>query len=165
MRLMGKEELEELTGMARESHRLRKNLNLHEDYDDPCQRLFNAVEPGSYIRPHRHSSPPKHEFFMVVRGALALVTFTDRGEPARIVRLDQDSQMFAVDLPPHTWHTVVSLSAGTVFFEAKQGPYVPLSDKDFAPWAPAEASGEAASYLEHLVTCIRSDNDSGNPDA
>ncbi len=36
--------------------RRRKNLNLHETLDDPIQRLCNAFEPGTYLRPHRHTA-------------------------------------------------------------------------------------------------------------
>lgn len=39
---------------------------------------------------------------------------------------------------------------GAVLFEVKQGPYQAISDKDFAPWAPAEGLAEAAQYLKRL---------------
>ena len=37
-----------------------------------------------------------------------------------------------------SWHSVAALSADTVLFELKPGPYSPIDDKDFAEWAPAE---------------------------
>ena len=72
MKIFDHKVLDELSRQAAESPRRRKNLNLHDNYQEPCQRLFNAVEPGSYVRPHRHSDPHKPECIMVVRGRMAL---------------------------------------------------------------------------------------------
>lgn len=46
--------LDLLVTQAKNSPRLRQYSNIHLDYADPCQRLFNSIEPGSYIRPHCH---------------------------------------------------------------------------------------------------------------
>jgi cupin fold WbuC family metalloprotein len=143
--------LDRLTAAARENRRLRMNHNLHAVYDEPCQRLLNAVEPGSYIRPHRHLTPPKPETFVVVRGRFAALVFHDGGEIDQVVHLSADpGGTVGVDIPAGAWHCIISLESGSVFFETKPGPYEPLSDKDWAPWAPAEASTEAAAYLESL---------------
>ena len=56
----------------------------------------------------------------------------------------------AIEVPAGTWHTVVVLEPGTVLFEFKQGPYAPLSDKDFARWAPAEGDPGAAAMLQRF---------------
>jgi hypothetical protein len=56
----------------------------------------------------------------------------------------------AAEVPAGTWHALVALERGSVFFETKPGPYVPLTDKDFAPWAPEEGSEEAGEYLDNL---------------
>jgi hypothetical protein len=39
----------------------------------------------------------------------------------------------------------VALDPGTVFFEAKAGPYAPPAGGDLADWAPAEGSPEASA--------------------
>jgi len=151
MKIFSLEDLEQLTASARDAARQRRNLNLHDSYDDPCQRLFNAIEPGTYIRPHRHATPPKSETFVVVRGELALVTFDDAGGIQHYAELCAGGCNLAADLRPGVWHMVVSLMPGTIFFETKPGPYVPLSDKDFAPWAPPEGSVEAHRFLQKLL--------------
>jgi hypothetical protein len=56
----------------------------------------------------------------------------------------------AIDLAAGVWHTIIALEAGSIFFETKPGPYVAMVDKDFAPWAPAEGSSEATTYLARL---------------
>ena len=48
------------------------------------------------------------------------------------------------------FHTVRALETATVFFEAKAGPYVPVSAEEKAPWAPAEGEAAVADYLAGL---------------
>jgi cupin fold WbuC family metalloprotein len=150
MKIITKKNLDNLSCMAAGTARRRKNLNLHDDYRDPCQRLFNALEPETYIRPHRHTDPPKPECFMAIRGRLVLILFDDDGTVTQVIPFGISTDVVAIDLPPGCWHAIVSLEPGSVFFETKPGPYVALSDKDFAPWAPGEGSDEAIPYLEEL---------------
>jgi cupin fold WbuC family metalloprotein len=151
MKVIDSKTLEQLSLEAKESLRLRKNLNLHDDYTDSCQRLFNAMEPGTYIRPHRHLDPPKPECFMAIRGTMALIVFNDEGLIELVVTFGDGCDVIAIDLPAGCWHSLVSLKPGSIFFETKPGPYVPLSDKDFAQWAPEEGTPEARTYLDGLV--------------
>jgi cupin fold WbuC family metalloprotein len=122
------------------------NRNLHA-MEDPVHRLFNAIEPGSYIRPHRHLHPPKTETMVVVAGTLGFLSFHDDGTVAERVVLAAGGETFGVDVAPGVWHSFVSLAPGTVVFEAKAGPYVPAGERDAAPWAPAEGD-PAAMRLE-----------------
>jgi len=150
LRLIDPADLDALSRTALTNPRLRQNLNLHADYADPCQRLFNAVEPESYIRPHRHADPPKPECFLAVRGRFQLLLFDDGGRVTQVVDLAPDGPVVAIDLAAGVWHTIIALEAGSIFFETKPGPYVAMVDKDFAPWAPAEGSSEATTYLARL---------------
>lgn len=146
--------LDELTTRARQSPRRRMNHNLHASYAEPCQRLLNAMEPGSYVRPHRHLTPPKPECFLAVRGRLAALIFTDDGIIERIIPFAAGGDTIGVDIPAGVWHAILALESGSIFFETKPGPYFPPSDKDFAPWAPAEGSDEAAAYLAGLEGAV-----------
>ncbi|MBK9065055.1 MAG: WbuC family cupin fold metalloprotein [Acidobacteria bacterium] len=134
--------LHRLSKAAVSSPRLRQNRNLHA-MEDSVHRLLNAIEPGSYIRPHRHLHPPKAETMFVVAGRLGFLSFHDDGTVAEKTVLDAGGETFGVDVPPGVWHTFVSLAAGTVAFEAKAGPYVAPAGSDAAPWAPPE--GDPAS--------------------
>jgi cupin fold WbuC family metalloprotein len=60
MRVVGADALQEISESARQSPRLRKNYNLHDSDASACHRLFNGIEPGSYIRPHRHLHDDKY---------------------------------------------------------------------------------------------------------
>ena len=46
--------LSALSTEAKQSPRNRMNHNIHTDLTDPIQRLAIAMEPETYIRPHRH---------------------------------------------------------------------------------------------------------------
>jgi cupin fold WbuC family metalloprotein len=154
VKIINQKVLDQLSLEASGSERLRKNLNLHDDYADPCQRLFIAMEPGTYIRPHRHTDPPKPECFMAVRGKLALLVFDDNGEVKQVLPFGDGCDTLAIDLPAGEWHSIIVLDPGSIFFETKPGPYVAMSDKDFAPWAPLENTAEVGSYLSVLTEIV-----------
>ncbi len=137
-------DLTELSRQAGAVPRRRLNRNLHR-MDDPVHRLLNAIEPGSWVRPHRHLDPPRSETVVVVAGALGVVVFDESGAVAEAVRLDAGGETFGVDLDAGTWHGLVALAPGTVFFETKPGPYVAPAPPDWAPWAPGEGEPEAAT--------------------
>jgi cupin fold WbuC family metalloprotein len=146
--------LDSVSTEARASPRQRRNRNFHGADDFPCHRLLNAIEPGSYVAPHRHLADDKDETMVVVRGRLGLVTFTDEGQPHEKVLLGPATSCSGVDIPHGTWHTVFALDSGTVFFEAKAGPYLPLTPAELAPWAPPEGGPGAVDYLARLEKLV-----------
>jgi cupin fold WbuC family metalloprotein len=153
VKIFSSEYLNDLVFQAKLSPRLRQHSNIHLEYDDPCQRLFNAIEPESYIRPHCHGV----ETLFVVQGLMALMVFSEEGDIEQIQRLVPESRAsrkddaVGVEVPSGKWHTVVSLASGSVLLEAKAGPFNPDVPKIFAPWAPAEGSVEGANYLNKLM--------------
>lgn len=139
-----------LSAQAKDSPRLRKNHNLSGSDNDHCQRLLNAIQPGTYIQPHRHLTFAKTETFVCLQGRMALFVFDDDGNVQELISLGPNVDVSVVDLPPEAWHTVVSLEDRTVFFEAKSGPFDLNQKCDMAPWAPAEGSKMADIYLNGL---------------
>jgi cupin fold WbuC family metalloprotein len=135
-----------LSERAAGTARRRVNHNLHPALGDPVQRLCNAFEPGTYVRPHRHTQAGRWELFLALIGRAAVLVFDGDGRVQRRVVLDAGGPVRGVELSAGTWHTVVSLDPGTVLFEVKPGPYEALTDKDFAPWAPAEGEAAAARF-------------------
>lgn len=152
MRIITSKHLDALSEVAKGAPRKRKNLNLHPTDEFCCHRLFNAIEPNSYIRPHRHLDEAKDETFTIVRGALGVILFDEAGTVLDSVVLTPGGPAVAVDIPHGLFHGAVCLAPGTVFFEAKAGPYLPLSADETASWAPEEGTPEAAAYLAGLVT-------------
>ena len=154
MKIIDQELLDALSAEARGSARRRRNHNLHPRLDDPVQRLFNALEPGTYIRPHRHVSTDQWELFLVLRGAVDVVTFDDAGRVLTRHCLSAGGRETGVELSPDTWHSLVATSPGTMVFEVKPGPYEPLKAKDFAPWAPAEEDPGADAFMRWLEQAV-----------
>lgn len=154
--------LEALVAAAAAHHRGRLHRNVHRSYDDPCQRLFNAIGVDSYIRPHRHSLDPRDECLVAVRGAMALLVFDDAGAIRQTVRFGvpsaelTDRPNTGVEVSAGVWHTVVALAPGSVLFEVKAGPFNPAQAKEYAPWAPEEGSAAAPSYFLQLKATINS---------
>ncbi len=148
--IIGTTMLDETSAAAQASPRLRRNRNFHPSDDFPCHRLLNAIEPASYVAPHRHLDSRKDETMLVLRGRLGLVIFDDDGGVLRVVELGAGGGDFGVDIPHGQWHSVVGLESGTVFFETKAGPYVPLTQEERALWAPGEGEAAAVGYLEKL---------------
>ncbi len=140
--------LDSLTKQAIESLRHRAHFNLHPELNDPVQRLCIAIEPGSYVRPHRHSDPETWEVLTALRGSLAILLFDESGKVLERLVIANNGLIAAVELPRNAWHTLVSLESGTVFFEVKQGPYKPIAETNSASWAPAEGASEAAYFLD-----------------
>lgn len=151
LKIISKETLDELSQKAINSPRKRLNLNHHDDLADPINRLLNAFEPGTYVQPHKHENPDKREVFIVLRGSLVVVFFDNSGSPTEFVLLDREKGNYAVEIPEGTWHTIVALESGTVVYEVKDGPYLPMNDKNFADWAPKENDHECAKYLSGLT--------------
>lgn len=159
MKVFSSKYLANLTALAVDRPRKRQHQNIHDSYKDRCQRLFNAIEPNSYIRPHMHGSDPKDELLIAVRGLMVLVIFDDHGEVTEIVRFaaGRSCDGFAVgaEVPANTWHTVVALEDGSILLEVKAGPFDPQKPKDLAPWAPDENGPDAKNYFEKLISRIR----------
>lgn len=143
--------IENLILRAKNSPRKRQHYNLHKSYDEYLQRFLNAVEPGSYIRPHRHITAGKTEIFIAFTGRFLVLIFDSKGNLTDHQILSPAKSPYAVEIAPDTFHTVCSLESGSVAFEIKDGPFDPAAAKDFASWAPEEGTPEALQYLHDLV--------------
>lgn len=143
-----------VTALAAASPRLRMNHNFHSGPGDNPHRFLNILLYGTYIRPHRHASPPKSESFLVLEGAADVIIFDDNGAVTDRYHLGSESpegHVWGIDLPPGVWHTVLPRTARVVCFEVKPGPWQPATDKEFAEWAPAENDPAATAYCQALL--------------
>jgi cupin fold WbuC family metalloprotein len=143
--------LEEVCQGAKTSPRKRKNFNFHCDNNEPVQRMLNALEPGTYVRPHKHETPDKKESFIILKGRVLVIEFDHKGNIRDSVLLDLATGNFGIEIPPRTYHTVISLEPGSIVYEVKDGPYDFRLDKDFAEWAPEEGTAEAGDYLKGIL--------------
>ncbi|HTG02090.1 MAG TPA: WbuC family cupin fold metalloprotein [Nitrospirota bacterium] len=142
--------LDDLTSKAKASPRKRAHFNLHPELIDPVQRLCVAVEPETYIRPHRHADPAVSEVFLLLRGSVTLLFFDEEGMVVDRSILSASGPVLAAEIPANMWHTAASLEKGTVFFEIKQGPYVKPSERNSAAWAPPEGDPGAQTFVQRF---------------
>jgi cupin fold WbuC family metalloprotein len=145
---------------AGRSARRRKHFNLHDSFDDPCQRFLNAMCADSYIRPHRHDIASGVETIVALDGILACLFFAHDGDVAGITVFGSATapqfvpMSRGVEVPPGVWHTIVTLSAVSVMLELKAGPFIQTAAKLAADFAPEEGSDEAAAYLSRLRAAV-----------
>ena len=130
----------DLARQAAESPRLRSHLLLHASHADAVQRLLIMAEPGTYMRPHRHSE--QWELITLVQGRAALLLFAPEGRVAQRIDLGANAAR-AVEIPPGVVHAAVVLERGTLLLEVKPGPYRP---NEFVDWAPAEGDPAAPAF-------------------
>ena len=131
-----KKVLDELTQRAKESPRLRMNLDLRNSPEDGSQRMLNALEPGTVLPIHRHRTTS--EVVVMLRGRAVQYLYDEQGRETDAVllaagALDGDGVPGAVPgmtISKGQWHKLVALESGTVIFEAKDGPYEPIGEED-----------------------------------
>ena len=128
--------LDELTQRAKESPRLRMNLDLRNSPEDGSQRMLNALEPGTVLPIHRHRTTS--EVVVMLRGRAVQYLYDEQGRETDAVLLAAgalDGEGVPGAVPGMTiskgqWHKLVALESGTVIFEAKDGPYEPIGPAD-----------------------------------
>ncbi len=143
--------LDEVSGKAKSAQRKRINYNFHKEMSDPLHRMINALEPGTYVRPHKHENPDKMESFIILRGKVLVVVFHDSGEITNYSILDQENGKYGVEIAPGEFHTIIALVPDSAVYEVKNGPYSAANDKNFASWAPAEGARGSDEYMNALL--------------
>ncbi|MCA2960299.1 MAG: WbuC family cupin fold metalloprotein [Silvanigrellales bacterium] len=140
---------------AQASPRKRRNHNFHR-HEEAVQRLLNALQPGTYIPPHKHEGSDKFEMFVVLQGEVGCFLFDETGGITKSARLGTNGEAMGIEIPGETYHTLVCLAPDTVILEIKEGPYTPQTAKVALPGFPDELDvlqgGEAAKKAhEHLL--------------
>lgn len=143
--------INEISDRAKVAARKRCNYNFHESYSDPIQRFLNAVEPDSYLRPHKHESPDKTEIFLILKGRVLIIEFDDNGRITDHFILDSQKGNIGVEIPAKTWHSFIALDEGSVLYEIKAGPFIEGAEKVFVEWAPEEGTKAAREFNEKIL--------------
>lgn len=121
-----KEILDELTLRAKESPRLRANLDLRNTSEDGSQRMLNALEPGTVMPIHRHRG--SSETCVCVRGHFEEYFYDDEGRLREVVDMVPGGAVLNIE--KGQWHSLCCLESGTVLLEAKDGKYEPVGEED-----------------------------------
>lgn len=120
--------LDELTARAKESPRLRMNMDLRNSPADGSQRMLNALEPGTMLPIHRHLK--SSETVVCLRGRLREVFYDDAGTVTEVFDMTPGGACVGLNIPVGQWHSVEVLESGTVILECKDGAYAPLSEDE-----------------------------------
>ena len=120
--------LDKLTAQAKESPRLRMNLDLRNSDADSSQRMLNALEPGTVIPIHRHRSTS--ETVVILRGRAVQWLYDAEGNVTEKVLLEVGGDIPAMSVEKGQWHRLECLESGTVILEMKDGAYEPISPAD-----------------------------------
>ena len=125
--IINNKDLDELQEDARKEERLRKAMPFHASHQAPCQRILNALEPGTKVPVHRHTD--KEETYVLLRGEIRILFYNESSEIVETTILSETSDARLLIIPKGTWHTVHPVRP-SVIFEVSDGPYNPLTDND-----------------------------------
>ena len=112
--------IEELLERAAESGRLRQNMDLRTSPQEGCQRMLNALLPGTVVPVHRH--PLSNETVVLLCGSLSEVIYDETGREVERYRMDARSGELGCVVPAGAWHTVEVMEP-SVIMEVKAGRY------------------------------------------
>jgi cupin fold WbuC family metalloprotein len=133
----------ELALQAAQNSRKRAHLLLHDGHQDQVQRLLIVMQPGAYVRPHRHSL--QWEMLILLQGKGDMLRFSEEG--GVLERLEVSKHAPVVQIPVGAWHGFVVREPGTAVMEVKPGPYRP---NEFADWAPPEGDPGVPDFIAKL---------------
>ena len=126
--------LDELTARAKESPRLRMNLDLRNSPADGSQRMLNAIEPGTVLPIHRH--PTTSETVVCLRGHFQEYFYDADGRLTETIDMRPGGNL--LNIPAGQWHNLKSFESGTVLLEVKDGPYEPIGPEDILEISQSE---------------------------
>lgn len=151
---IGNEDIEVLRQAVRKTPKRRVRINAHPESTDQLHEMVIAIEPGSYIRPHKH--PGKSESFHIIEGQVDIVVFGEDGSIERIVSLAASGgrHPFYYRMSAPHFHTLIIRSELLVVHEITNGPFLPTGTV-YAAFAPEEADvAKAAAFQAELVQRI-----------
>ena len=118
--------LDELSAKAKESPRLRMNMDMRNSADDQSQRMLNALEPGTVIPIHRHKD--SSETNICIRGHYEEYFYDEHGNLTDTIDMVPGGPILNIE--KGQWHSLKCLESGTILFEAKDGAYHPLEEDE-----------------------------------
>ncbi len=134
----------------------RRMIHRYHEHSEPVQRMLNAIEPDSYIMPHKHEDPDKVEVYLALRGRALVASFEESGEVIDCVEISPNGPNYGAEIQPRTWHAVLALEPGTVLYEVLEGPYLETTHKTFATsFAPtAEDSAAGLAWMRQKLAAF-----------
>lgn len=111
--------LDNLTAQAKDSPRLRMNLDLRNSPSDGSQRMLNAMEPGTVMPIHRHRT--SSETLVIIRGTIQWVFYDDDGNETERVTLDAHGELRMLNVRKEDGIRLNAWKAGVCCLSARMG--------------------------------------------
>lgn len=119
--------LDDVASEAKVSERLRMNRDMRNSASDSSQRMLNALEIGTVLPIHRHTTTSETQ--LLLRGRIDVMFYDNLGRETERFHLDPRNGKYGVNIPIGQWHNLEVLESA-VIFEAKDGPYKPIEPED-----------------------------------
>lgn len=119
--------LDSLFAQAEENPRLRQNFDLRTSSADTSQRMLNALQPGTHVPIHRHTTTS--ETVILLRGHVTELFYNEKGVECGRYDLNPAKGVYGVQVPVGMWHTLI-VHEPSVIIEMKDGAYVPITMDD-----------------------------------
>jgi len=111
--------------------------------------MFNALQPGTYIRPHIHPVAEGTEILIPITGKSTAIIFDEKGKIKEKYELSKEKTNY-LEIPSRTFHTVIALEPDSILCEIYMATHPEEEYKQFAAWSPEEGP-LADEYLKKLI--------------
>ncbi len=142
--------LDLVQAQAKKSPLKRSRICCHQSSQDSPQEMLICLEPGTYIRPHRHFN--RAESGLVLQGTADALFFDEGGQltDAWPMGLLETGRRFFYRIQEPVFHCLVVTEGPFIFHEVSTGPHDP-AESEFASWSPdASLENEVGHYLTKL---------------
>ncbi len=142
--------LDQIRDCARKAPHKRARICCHQTTEDSPQEMLVCLEPGTYIRPHRHFD--RTESGLALLGKADAVFFDDEGNVTDVWPMGAlgSGLRFYYRIQEPVFHCLLVRDEPFVFHEVSTGPF-DNEKTDYALWAPEQNKlAEIEEYLEEL---------------
>ena len=136
---INKDLFDNLFEQAKETPRLRQNLDLRTSSADTSQRMLNALLPGTVVPIHRHPQSTENVFLLC--GKIVEIICDENGNEIERIHLDPSVGNYGCVVPQGAWHTIEILEP-SVIYEAKDGKYGEDGSETFDAFKDKEAENK-----------------------
>ena len=136
---INKDLFDNLFEQAKETPRLRQNLDLRTSSADTSQRMLNALLPGTVVPIHRHPQSTENVFLLC--GKIVEIICDENGNEIERIHLDPSVGNYGCVVPQGAWHTIEILEP-SVIYEAKDGKYGEDGSETFDAFKAKEAENK-----------------------
>ena len=121
LKFISQRALDEFALAAERSPRRRRHRNLHET-NDTIQRILRAMQPDTYMQPHRHLGEAPFRLFSLLKGSVGVVLFDEFGQTKNAGLLNSSKGNVLIEVPGDQYFTLVCLEKDSVLLEVREGP-------------------------------------------